>query len=214
MDWLQGIILSITAIISALTGMLIALNKLRKEFNENIPKKLLRQTNIDNDILARMEDLKDILKADRVQIYDFHNGEHYASGKSALRCSCTYETVRAGVLSKQFKLQSIPLSVIPQFVKILIENQELEVLSIEEMKTTMPSTYALKKAQGIKSFYDIILNNREKEPIGFIAVQYIGEAHKKFTSEEIEEVKKLKYHIEDNLEELINKYKKGGRLWK
>lgn len=36
----------------------------------------------------------------------------------------------------------------------------------------MPATYELKRRQNIASFYDVILNNKDNEPVGFLAIQY------------------------------------------
>lgn len=152
-----------------------------------------------------MEQVKELLNADRVQLYDFHNGEHYANGRSALKTSCTYEVLRQGITSHQMKLQSIPLSCIPKFIKTLLDKNQLEVKDIEDLKETMPATYSLKKAQGIKSFYDIILNNKQGEPIGFIGIQYVNDYHKKYNNNDRESLLRLKFFIEENLEMLIKK---------
>ena len=69
----------------------------------------------------------------------------------------------------------------------------------------MPSTYSLKKAQDIKSFYDIILNNKQGDPIGFIAIQYVNDYHKTYNNNDRESLLRLKFFIEENLEMLIKK---------
>ena len=205
MDWLYTFLIGITAVISAFGGAIAAINKTKKQLEETIPKKIRRQSNIDLEIIRRMEQVKEIVNADRVQLYDFHNGEHYANGRSALKTSCTYEVTRAGISGYQIKLQAIPLSCVPRFVKTLLDKNSLEVKNIEDIKETMPSTYNLKKEQGIKSFYDIVLNNKEGEPIGFLAVQYVSKSHETYNSNDKENILRLKFFIEENLELLIRK---------
>lgn len=73
MDNLTAIIISITAIITALGTLAVEFKKAKKEIEEAIPRKIRKQCNIDTEIVKRMEEIKEILKADRVQIYDFHN---------------------------------------------------------------------------------------------------------------------------------------------
>lgn len=92
-------------------------------------------------------------------------GGHYANGRSALKTSCSFEVVRNGVKGHQKELQSVPLSCIPHFIQTLLEKSELKVNNLEDIKETMPATYQLKKEQNIKSFYDVILNNKNEEPI-------------------------------------------------
>lgn len=102
-------------------------------------------------------------------------------------------------------LQALPLNCIPQFIRKLLSETKLQINDLEEIKEEMPATYYLKKDQGIKSFYDIILNNKQGEPIGFLAIQY-GEANKvNYKDEEINEILRLKFFIEENLEKMILK---------
>lgn len=205
MEWITAFLIALTALISAFTGVLLAFTKLKKQVKETLSSKIRRQTNIDSEIIKRMEQVKELLNADRVQIYDFHNSEHYANGRSALKTSCTYEVLRQGTISHQMKLQSIPLSCMPKFIKTLLDKNQIEVKDIEDIKDTMPATYSLKKAQDIKSFYDIILNNKEGEPIGFIAIQYVNNYHKTYNNNDRESLLRLKFFIEEHLEKLIKK---------
>lgn len=135
----------------------------------------------------------------------FTIGGHYANGRSALKTSCSFEVVRSGIKAHQKELQSVPLSCIPHFVQTLLENNKLKVNNLEDLKDTMPSTYELKKGQEIGSFYDIILENKSKEPIGFLAIQYSKINSVNFSQEEMNQILKLKFFIEENLEKMISK---------
>lgn len=83
----------------------------------------------------------------------------------------------------------------------------MQINDLEDIKESMPATYSLKKDQNIKSFYDIILNNKEGEPIGFLAIQYSENNKVKFDKKEKEEIFRLKFFIEENLEKMIQKRK-------
>lgn len=205
MEWITGFIIGLTAIISACGTLIVTTLKAKKSIEETIPKKLKRQCNIDIEIIQRMEQIKEILGADRVQIYDFHNGGHYANGRSALKTSCTYEVTRAGVKGYQMYLQALPLSAIPRFTKVLINNGELNVRSLEDIKDEMPSAYNIKREQGVKSFYDIVLENKNKEPIGFLGIQYVKNQQKEYSTDDKKEMLRLKFFIEENLDKMISK---------
>lgn len=206
MEWFTAFIISLTAAISALGALVVTILKAKKNIENNLPKKLQKQCDLNTEIIQRMEQMKEILRADRIQIYDFHNGGHYANGRSALKTSCTFEVVRVGVQGYQMFLQALPLSAIPEFVKTLLNNKELFVKNLEDIKGCMPSTYNIKHSQGVKGFYDIILENDKKEPIGFLGVQYTtDEPIKELTLDEKNEIFKLKFFIEDKLEEMIQR---------
>lgn len=203
MDLITGFIISLTAVISAIGTLLITLYKTKKQVEESIPMKMKKQCHIDLEIISRMEELKEILNADRIQIYDFHNGGHYANGRSALKTTCTYEVVRVGTKGYQMELQGIPLSCISRFTKELLDEEKVEIKDIETIKNIMPATYHLKKYQGVKSCYDIILKNKNKEPIGFLAIQYTKNYLDSYNNNERNEILKLKFFIEENLEKMV-----------
>lgn len=208
MENITSMIISLTALLTAIAGLIVALNKAKKTIEETIPQKIKKQCNIDYLIINKMEEVKELLNADRVQVYDFHNGGHFANGRSALKVSCSYEVCRAGIKSYQMYLQSIPLNCIPQFIKMLLNKNRMIINDLEEIKDIMPATYSLKKSQNVKSYFDIILNNEFNEPIGFLAIQYESINKVNFSEKEINEILKLKFFIEENLEKMIEKSNK------
>ena len=200
-SFLTGIALMITAVGAVILATLKTYKAARKEL-DTIPYKIKKQTTIDILITDKMEEIKDILNADRVQIYDFHNGGHYANGRSALKTTCTYEICRTGIKPSQPQLQSIPLSCIAKFINELLNHRELEIKDLEEIKNTMPATYQLKKGMQVKSFFDIVLNNKYGEPVGFLAVQYVDNEYGIQNMSDKQEVLRLKFFVEEQLEKM------------
>ena len=198
---------NIIGFINAIAGLLVAFTAFAVKFVEvtksvketSLPKKIKKQLVIDNEIISKIEYLKEFLVADRIQIYDFHNGGHYANGRSALKVSCTYESVRAGIKSYQSELQAIPLTCIPKFTQKLLDDSELLINNIEEIKESMPLTYVLKKNQEVRSFYDIIINNEKGEPIGFLGIQYNKLNSINYNTEQHNQILKVKYFVEEKL---------------
>lgn len=175
------------------------LDKVMGEKKSDVPKKIGKQSEIDCLIMKEAEKLKEFLNADRVQVYEFHNGTHYANGRSALKTTCTYETCRYGISSCLNILSGIPLSIIPNFIKTLLDKGELLVKDLEDIKPTMPSTYTLKSTMGIKSFYDVVIRNEVGEPVGFVAVQFCSsDSH--FVNKDA--VKKFAWFVENKLSEM------------
>lgn len=175
------------------------IDKFLKNWQSSVSSKVPRQSKIDLKILNRMEEVKEIMDADRVHVYEFHNGEHYANGRSALKVSCTYEVVRAGTQSVQRSCMSVPLSVMPKYIATILDNSVVNVKDIENIRDSMPATYNLKFSQNVKAFTNVVIMNRQKEPVGFIEVQWFDK--KKFTENEYE-LLRLAAFIEENI--LIN----------
>ena len=199
-NFITGLALLITAIGAVLIAVIKVYKNTQKEI-DTIPRKVKKQALYDNIIIEKMESLKEYLNADRVQVYDFHNGGHYANGRSALKTSCTYEVVRSGITPKQNLLQAIPLSFLPKFISQLLNDDSMEIKQLDQIKEAMPSTYQLKKSQNINSFYDIVLNNKAGEPIGFLAIQFVKNKYS-INEKGKQEVLRLKFFIEEQLENM------------
>ena len=164
-----------TIIASAFTSYKTVVNKINEEQRtrkDEVPKAVKKQSKLNCEILQEAEKVKELLNADRVQVYEFHNGAHYANGRSALKTTCTFETCRYGVQSCRDILSDVPLSVIPVFIKTLLDDEELYVKNLEDIKDTMIGTYNIKSSMNIKGFYDVVIHNEDREPIGFVAVQF------------------------------------------
>lgn len=73
MESLTTTVISITALIAAVGTLIATIIKAKKEIENTLPRKIQKQCSIDMEITNKMESLKEFVKADRVQIYDFHN---------------------------------------------------------------------------------------------------------------------------------------------
>lgn len=203
-NFITGIALLITAI-GAVAIAIIKVYKNTKSEIDSIPKKIKKQVSVDTVITEAMEELKERLNADRIQIYDFHNGGHYSNGRSALKVSCSYEVCRSGISPKQSILQSIPISCISKFVNKILNEEKIEVKNLEEIKEKMPATYQLKKDMQLNSFFDLAIKNSQNEVIGFLAIQFVNNPYNIKTEKDKEAILKLKFLIEDKFEFLIDK---------
>lgn len=194
--------LVVFTLISGFSVFIREFKKLKEKESHNISANLKEQSVADKYISRKLEDLKEILGADRVQIYDFHNGIHYANGRSALRITCTYEACRYSIESYQNQLASLPISCLPNFISDLLEDGEFECDDIEKIKMSHPATYSFKKRMQITSFYDIVFHNDRGEIIGFLAIQFCDGKPLNIDKEEI--AKTIGY-IEAELVSLLSK---------
>lgn len=171
----------------------------------DIGKLVPGQNVIDLEITNKMDYVKEILNADRIHIYEFHNGEHYSDYRSACKFSCSYEVVRAGKPSVQKDCTSLPISVMPKFIRNVTVDGLFYCEDIESLKTEMPSTYRFKENLGIKSFYDIAIKNESGCTIGFIAIHWDKGTVPNINEEEIH---RLVWFVEERIAravKLVNK---------
>lgn len=191
-----------------IAGVVIAYTTIRRELKNYFKKqrsivtdKLPYQSAIDVKITDRLEYVKELLDADIIHIYEFHNGEHYADGRSALKFSCTYESLRAGVETIRTHCLNVPIACMPKFISEILDKGKLTCSDIEKFKEKDPSTYNFKKTLGMESFADYAIRNKDGKIVGFVAI--IWKNAKKFEDNE-EEIKKLVFYIEEVLLKNIN----------
>lgn len=164
---LTGLI--ITLIVSVLDG--------KKEIDEKVSRLISKQVPKNMLVIKELENLKELVNADRVHIYEFHNGEYFANGRSALKMSCTFEVVRAGIPSVQLGYQKVPLTMIPVYINKLLREYYLNVSDLSEIEDIAPSTYQMVLGMGLTSFYDIVINNNNGYPVGILSIQYVKNPH-------------------------------------
>ena len=180
-----------------IVGLFFCKQYLDKYFKKtNVAKMLPRQNKLDMEMLNKLEYVKEILNADRIHIYEFHNGEHYSSNRPAYKFSCTYEVFKAGNKPVQQECINLPTNCMPSFVNKIMKDGKFVCEDLEDLKDTLPSTYNFKKALNIKSFYDVAIKNREGEIIGFVAIHWFKKENMKI---EKDVVKQLVSYVEEHL---------------
>ena len=144
-----------------------------------------KQNKLDLEILNKLEYVKEILNADRIHVYEFHNGEHYSDYRSAYKFSCTYEVFKAGNHPVQQRCINLPTNCMPQFIHKITEDGRFVCNDLEELKESMPSTYNFKKSIDVGSFYDIAIHNKDNNIIGFIAIHWFNKNNMKTIAKDI-----------------------------
>lgn len=179
---------------------------IRKNYSSpNVGKMVPKQNKIDLEITNQMDYVKELVNADRIHLYEFHNGEHYSDYRSAYKFSCSYEVARAGKRAVRKDCVQLPISVMPRFINKITTEGKFYCDDIEKIKDSMASTYEFKNNLGIKSFYDVAIKNSEGTIIGFVAVQWDKETTPRLNEHEI---MKLAWLIEEKLKESIQLSKK------
>lgn len=162
----------------------------------NVAEKLPKQNTLDMEIIDKMEYVKEILNADRIHVYEFHNGDNWSDHRPAYKFSCTYEVFKAGNKPIQNECIGLLTNCMPLFVDKIIKENKFVCEDLEDLKDIMPSTYNFKKSINVKSFYDVAIKNKDGKVIGFVAIHWFKKSNVKIDEDVI---KQLVWYVEEHL---------------
>lgn len=200
-EWLEVAKVIGTTLGEIILTVVVCIQYVKKRYKKpDVSSMIPKQNKIDLEIISKMDYAKEILNADRIHLYEFHNGEHYSDYRSALKFSCSYEVIKAGTYSVRSNCVSLPISVMPKFINKITNEGKFYCSDIEELNGKMPSTYAFKRELGIKSFYDVAIRNASGRIIGFIAIHWGKDTTPKMDEDEI---KKLVWYVEEHIQAAI-----------
>lgn len=167
MDWsiiLSSCIVAATTIISIFLKEIIQAKKSKK--NSCIVEYTKKNENVEKAIRFALNELN----ADRVYIYEFHNGDHFYSGNHQQKFSCTYETLSAGVSSESLNLQDLRVSTFNHFIKNIMNNFRFDVPEVESLSDSLMKDWF--DSRGITSSFSFPVRTLNKNIIGIINIDF------------------------------------------
>ena len=138
--------------------------------NKELTGKFLDYAENANKIQILMYHLLRSFNADRISIYEFHNGGKNLQGIEFKKCSNTFEAVELEIKPIIKEMQNLPLSMNPLWSKLLGTRKNITIPSVITLQDTFLSVYL--QAQSIKSYYSYLLVDYDNSPIGFITLEY------------------------------------------
>lgn len=114
--------------------------------------------------------------ADRLSIYEYHNGGKTISGIDFKKCSNTYEAVGLGIEEKYNEHQNIPISINFLWNKLLMDRKPIFISDINSLEKTDNTIHSILESQGVKSYYSKLINDYNGKPIGFITITFYDES--------------------------------------
>lgn len=137
-----------------------------------------------NKIQIQLYHLLQNFGADRVSIYEYHNGGKNLAGVEFKKCSNTYEAVELETKPIIKEMQNLPLSMNPLWSKILATKKDIEIPNVASLQDTFMKTYL--ETQSIKTYYSSILLDYDNSPVGFISMEYY-KVSRELTQDELDE---------------------------
>jgi hypothetical protein len=139
-------------------------------------------------IQEKLTEVRVVLGADRVKLFQFHNGDHYINGDSALKCSITHLSLKAGVSYPQNALScysNIIISSLAQYIPPVIKDNDF-FSKVDDLQDD-----DWKKIKALNGTKTVLIKRVGSEPHigGFVMITWHDEVSKP-NSEQIHVIEK------------------------
>jgi hypothetical protein len=167
MDW--SIILS-SCIVAGTTIVSIVIKELLQKRAAKKEHCIVTYTKQNNNIQKAIDYLLSELNASRVHVYEFHNGDHFYSGGSQQKFSCTYESLAAGVSAESLNLQNLRISTFNNFIEQTIQDGGFSLETLDKCDTLLCKNWF--DARGVHSSYAVAIRTLNKSIIGILSIDF------------------------------------------
>jgi len=162
---------------------------------------IIEEIDVDDRIYKKLWQALARYNADRVMVYQYHNGEQYFSGRHIKKFTVTHEVIAFNVLSNMELYQSKIMSGEDHvFVRHLIENSFVYIQDISVEEVFVEQKRAMRHHGQASGFNGLMKTIGEGHPIGNV---YLG--FKRVTPLTTEDLNDLMYIVEELATILISK---------
>jgi len=165
---MDSIALIIASIISAMGGMLTMWAKSKLDYKKKNSVETATASGV--NIYEALGYIQSQANCSRSYVFEFHNGEHFFSGRGQQKFSCTYEFVNAGVSAEALNSQNHRISNYNQYIHELIKNGKFKYTDIKKIKDN-PFSEML-KTKGVKAIYNVPIKTLNGKIIGILGMEY------------------------------------------
>lgn len=178
----------------------------RKRDHDEASEKHKESINLRLEINKRISRLLDNFRrehdADRVYIFEYHNGESNLNGLAFAKMSETYETLKPGFTSHKVAMQGVPTGMMIRLNQEVLVNEHVSIRSISDYRANEQDQSVLNITRyDTKSIYIRLVKNSKDYPIGFVGVDFVkNEVSEEVEQEIIDDIETLSYKISSLLE--------------
>lgn len=173
MDWariIEVLITSITSIVVALVGAGFFRRYTEKQKQTESKSKLLEQIKKDEIVHLAIREIRRKYNADRVYIWQFHNGGNFYTTSPIQRLSITYERCSDGLERKAEKNQNLFITNFTEYIRDIIDYKMFygDVTKIDDI-----GLRTLLQSNGTKSHAAIPVFDRDEHLVAILALDWI-----------------------------------------
>lgn len=122
-------------------------------------------------IMRILHAIEEDYEADRVLVYQFHNGEYFYTGHSIDKMSNTHEVVSKGVSREQVNSSSIFTSPFRSMLRDLLDQNVVVYSDVDLIEDYNSKVFFLER--GVQSVVMTLLRDRSDRPVGMLCVEFV-----------------------------------------
>lgn len=173
MDWVrifELLITSITSIVVALVGAGFFKRMSEKQEKNRSRDSLMQQIKKDEIIHLAIRDVRRRYNADRVYVWQFHNGGNFYTKSPIQRISITYERNSDGLERKAEKNQNMLVTSFTTYIKSIIDGL-MFYTNINDMSDI--ALRSLAHSNGTKAHAAVPIYDKEKNLVAILALDWV-----------------------------------------
>jgi hypothetical protein len=173
MDWIkisEIMITSITSIVVALVGAGFFKKMSDKKEKVKSRENLIEQIRKDEIVHLALRDIRRRYNADRVYVWQFHNGGNFYTTSPIQRISITYERCSDGLERKAEKNQNLIIANYSSYISDVI-NGDMFFTSVSKMDDL--GQRSLMQSSGTKSHCSVPVYNKEKHLVAMLSLDWV-----------------------------------------
>lgn len=173
MDWIritEVLITSITSIIVALVGAGFFRQMREKQEKNKSKEKLMEQIKRDEIVHLAIRDVRRRYNADRVYIWQFHNGGSFYTTSPMQKLSITYERCSDGLERKAEKNQNHLITSFTSYIKDVMDNN-MYFPDIEDMNDI--GLRSLAYSSGTKGHCAVPIYDKDKHLVAILCLDWV-----------------------------------------
>lgn len=166
----ESLVVAFVTLISTFAGIWIKTKLAREKKDRELEDATIKNENI----LLLLKRLIKTLDADRVYIFEFHNGNYFSSGLPMQKFTCTYEVVEDGISAECHNPGEYRVSNFNEYIMNIIKQRDFIIEDVDSMQEK-PLLKNLLIQKGVKSLYNFPIRDIKDKTIGFIGVDFVKE---------------------------------------
>lgn len=172
-DLFIKIIGPIGTILGAVIGVYLRhyLKKKRERKEAEAQDPVINDINRCEEINSYIDNILNDVGADRMVIYQFHNGDHYYTGHDIQKMSAVFESRSSGTSQERVNNQNLLVSYYNKFLKELIHYGSYFRRDVSKVNDAALRDHLL--SQGVKSFLSFPVYSINHKLVAFVTVEYV-----------------------------------------